>query len=413
MYIVDGYAKESLLDSGEPGTRHRFCHVFLNGLYWGLYNPTERPESHWGETIFGGQEEDYDVINLCCPNRLDSGSFTLWQQLLSSSRSGFASDASYQAIQGNNPDGTRNPGLMRLVGVDSIIGFMINGYYHGSLDWPDNFFALYDKVGDHTSGFRFVTWDSDLGFPNLDVNADRAPPPGGPTAWSTHDAPGAVEAGLRQNAEYRMREADRIFREFFHTGAYATPTNRARWQRPRDAIQPGLYAESARWGDYKPGGLRTVQDHWLPRVNGTAANTWFSGRNARVIAQLRAAGVYPAIDPPEFNQFGGNVPANFQLVMTNPNGAGSIYYTLDGSDPRLTGGAVSPAAQLYSTPVVLASPTWVRARVKSGTTWSARNEARFFPPQDFSKLQLSEIMYNPPKSGTVDGDEFEFLELKN
>src|SRR6185436_18385218 len=31
----------------------------------------------------------------------------------------------------------------------------------------------------------------------------------------------------------------------------------------------------------------------------------------------------------------------------------------------------------------------------------------------FSKLQLSEVMYNPPKDGAVDGDEFEFLELKN
>jgi hypothetical protein len=33
--------------------------------------------------------------------------------------------------------------------------------------------------------------------------------------------------------------------------------------------------------------------------------------------------------------------------------------------------------------------------------------------QDFSTLQLSEIMYNPPKFAQLDGDEFEFLELKN
>lgn len=41
--------------------------------------------------------------------------------------------------------------------------------------------------------------------------------------------------------------------------------------------------------------------------------------------------------PPSFNQYGGNVNAGFDLTMTNPNSwAGSqIYYTLDGSDPRL------------------------------------------------------------------------------
>jgi hypothetical protein len=55
----------------------------------------------------------------------------------------------------------------------------------------------------------------------------------------------------------------------------------------------------------------------------------------------------------------------------------------------------------------------VRARVRNGAIWSALNQAQFYPPQDFSKLQLSEIMYNPPKFGSIDGDEVEFLELTN
>jgi hypothetical protein len=299
-----------------------------------------------------------------------------------------------------------------LLGVDSLIGFLINGYYHASLDWPYNFFVVYDNVADRTEGWRFVIWDTDLGFPNLDVNADRVNPAEGFDFMSSNPSPGAVDVGLRQNAEYRMRLADRVYKEFFHNGAYSSATNLARWQRLRDAIQPGLYAESARWGDYLPGGLRTVQEHWLPRVNGTAS-AWFNGRNAKVISQLRTAGLYPTIDPPEFNQFGGSVPANFQLRITNSNPAGTIYFTLDGRDPRLTGGVIASGAQVYTQPIILASPTLVRARVKSGTSWSALLEAQFYPPQDFSKLQLSEIMYNPPGIGGVDGDEFEFVELKN
>ena len=412
-YIGDGFAKDAQLASGEPATRHRYCHVFLNGMYWGVYNPTERPESHWAETTFGGEDEDYDVINLCCPNRIDNGDFAEWQQLLSTARAGLASDAAYQAIQGNNSDGTRNFGLKRLLGVDGFIGFALNGYYHASLDWPDNFFAIYDNVADRTKGWRFVTWDIDLGFPNMDVTINKVTPAEGLATWASHDAPFAVDAALRQNAEYRMRLADRVYREFFHTGAYSSAANLARWQRLRDTIQPGLYAESARWGDYRPGGLRTVQEHWLPRVSGQAAITWFNGRNATVISQLRAAGLYPSINPPEFNQHGGNVPANFQLILTNPNGSGTVYFTLDGSDPRMSGGAVAPGAQVYTQSIVLVSPTRVRARVRSGAIWSALNEAQFYPPQDFRNLQVSEIMYNPPRFGSVDGDEVEFLELKN
>ena len=55
----------------------------------------------------------------------------------------------------------------------------------------------------------------------------------------------------------------------------------------------------------------------------------------------------------------------------------------------------------------------LRSRVNVSGGWSAIVEAQFYPPQDLSKLQLSEIMYNPPRFGTNDGDEVEFFELKN
>src|SRR6185436_12059249 len=134
---------------------------------------------------------------------------------------------------------------------------------------------------------------------------------------------------------------------------------------------------------------------------------------AVAVARFRAASLYPSVGAPNFNQFGGSVPAGFALVLTHTNGAGNIYYTVDGRDPRLPGGALAAGALAYAGPIVLTSPTLVRARVRNGTTWSALTEAPFYTPQDFTKLQLSEIMYNPPMSGTNDGDEFEFLEWRN
>ena len=49
----------------------------------------------------------------------------------------------------------------------------------------------------------------------------------------------------------------------------------------------------------------------------------------------------------------------------------------------------------------------------NGSEWSALVDTTFYPPQDLSKLALTEIMYNPPARGTNSGDEFEFVELKN
>jgi hypothetical protein len=55
----------------------------------------------------------------------------------------------------------------------------------------------------------------------------------------------------------------------------------------------------------------------------------------------------------------------------------------------------------------------VRARVFNAGQWSALVEATFYPPQDLSALALTEIMYNPPAMGSFEGDDLEFIELKN
>src|SRR4029079_2273889 len=100
---------------------------------------------------------------------------------------------------------------------------------------------------------------------------------------------------------------------------------------------------------------------------------------------------------PSFNQHGGNVDKGFRLAMTAP--VGTIFFTLDGTDPRLRGGAVSPGALTYSSPVVLDESVNVKSRVLSDTNGSALNEASFTIIQTFTELLITEIMYNPPSLG--------------
>jgi hypothetical protein len=74
---------------------------------------------------------------------------------------------------------------------------------------------------------------------------------------------------------------------------------------------------------------------------------------------------------------------------------------------------VRSAARAWPQFIFLNETTVARARVKSGTNWSGLAEAIFYPPQDLRALALTEIMYNPPEVGATNGDDFEFLELKN
>ena len=65
--------------------------------------------------------------------------------------------------------------------------------------------------------------------------------------------------------------------------------------------------------------------------------------------------------------------------MTQDDGTpGTIYYTLDGADPREWGGGISSNAEVYAgDSILLTRTTTVRARVRDGADWGALTEARF------------------------------------
>jgi hypothetical protein len=51
--------------------------------------------------------------------------------------------------------------------------------------------------------------------------------------------------------------------------------------------------------------------------------------------------------------------------------------------------------------------------VVNAGSWSAPFSAGYYPVQTISNLTVTELYYNPPMSNGVDGEEFEFLELRN
>ena len=113
--------------------------------------------------------------------------------------------------------------------------------------------------------------------------------------------------------------------------------------------------------------------------------------------------------PPVLSRSGGWPAA--PLGMLAPTGM--IYYTLDGSDPRLPGGYISPYASRYTNFVTLPGAALVCARAWLTNAWSPPVSALFADP--VPRLAVTEIMYHPDNpGGTVYGaGEFEYIEFMN
>ena len=372
-YIGDEWAKRTQFAMGQPASRGTFAHVYLNGIYWGLYNPSERPDDVFAAHYIGGEASEYDVVKFCCPDRSIAGSIDVWDDLLTAARFGLGGDAAYQRIQGNDPDGTPNPALPVLLDVDNLIDYVINGQYHAQADWPGNYYVSRDRVEGRSGGFKFFTWDNDIALGGADPNVGNKVQTSAGHNWWT-ESPGEVEIAIRANAEYRMRFADRVYKHYHHGGALTVDNNIARWQNLAALVRPALFAESARWGDARGSALRTVQDHWDVQDR-AMVNTYFPNRQAVVFSQMRAHNLYPDLDAPEFNRHGGHVPPGFTLRFSAD---ATVYYTTDGSDPRLYGGALSPAASSASTGLAAVSLLQTGAVVRAlvprdgleGDSWS-------------------------------------------
>ena len=117
------------------------------------------------------------------------------------------------------------------------------------------------------------------------------------------------------------------------------------------------------------------------------------------------------------NQYGGVVNPGFVATLTrpatSPDGA-EIFYTLDGSDPRLVGGAANPQAAHAADPINIPidAARQVKARIRSGTTWSAVIDVTFLP-EPFP-VRITELHYHPANHpGVVDDEDLEFIEVTN
>jgi hypothetical protein len=403
QYARDEWGRRTQADLGQPTSHGERVHLYINGVYWGLYNPVERPDGAFAASYYGGEKEEWDAINT---GEVLDGNITAWNTLVSlsqavtSASSEAARTAAYMRVLGLNPDGTENPSFATYLDAINYADYLLVNFYGGNNDWPQrNWFAARRRVPD-SQGFVFHMWDAEwtLGLQS-DINTNRL---------GVNVGAGAPYSNLKNSQEFRVLFGDRVHRAMFNNGPLTSAESIARYQEIVGEIPQAIVAESARWGDMHRSTPYTKAG-WQNEINNVVS--FFNGRNNVLLQQLRTAGLYPTVVAPTFNQHGGQVPTGFNLNITAP--AGTIWYTLDGSDPRAIGGAVSPTAIQYTgSPIPIIGGVTAKARVLSGGQWSALNEADFV--NDLSNLRFTELHYNPAAfAGVAERQDMEFIELFN
>ncbi|MFO1500376.1 MAG: lamin tail domain-containing protein [Verrucomicrobiota bacterium] len=409
LYVRDAFAMETARAMGMVASHSTFVHLYINGQYWGLYNPVERPDAAFSATYVGGDQADWDALN---QDSVPDGDDQAWKRLSKVLAGDTTAPDMYQRLQGNNPDGTPNPAYENLIDMQSMIDYLILNFYAGNIDWPERNWWI-GRNRREPGGFKFYPWDTEsiaesaLSFDNTSASTAVAGPYG----------------RLRTNPEFRIQFADRVYHHFFNGGALYVNTNQPAWNPARpennrpaarlvalaDQVREAVIAESARWGAQLRTAPFTRDEHWQPALS-NVLTSYLPRRGSAVLNQFRTKGLYPRTQPPTLSQHGGQVTAGFALTLASPQG--SIFYTLDGTDPR------SPSALRYVQPIVLNHTTTLKTRVLNGTEWSALDVATF--ETGTPRLVISEVHYHPTDptptesaGGFTNDNQFEFIELWN
>ena len=279
-YLRDQWMRETFASMGQLSARGRFVHLYLNGLYWGIYNLTERPDAAFASQHHGGKREDFDARNA---DKVLQGDTKAWDELFRNANAGV----------------TDKEGFLRLasqVDMTNLVDYLILNFYGANADWDrsSNWYAI--RRRSPPGPFQFVVWDGERTLEGLRDDT---------MAFDDDQSPPRLFHKLKQSAEFKLLFADRIQRHFFKDGAL-TPKNAAeRFERLSRFLEDAIPAEAARWGAYRhdvhqyktgPYERYTREQHWWPET-ARLLKRYFPERSSVVVDLFKRAELYPADRP--------------------------------------------------------------------------------------------------------------------
>lgn len=305
QYTRDVWARRMQRKIGRTSVNALYVHVFLNGMYWGLYNLAERVDDQYGKDHLGGDKEDIDVIKIeeDGGNHIEAseGDLEAWNLLVETAREVARSgsdNTAYYRLQGLNADGERDPELEPLLDIDGFIDYMIINQYGGNNDWDHHNWYAVRRVGSESQGFRFLCWDSELIIedPNINVVSKN----------NGSSFPTGIFNNLLANAQFTKRYVARARELLADDGLLGEESAVQVWDSLYNVIHEALYCEAARWGDYRRdvhpwqsrGSLYTVDETYQAERN-RLLTQFFPTRAARTLADIIAYTGYDDFEAPE------------------------------------------------------------------------------------------------------------------
>ncbi len=388
VYARDEWAKLTQKRMGQLSSNVKYAHLFLNGLYWGLYNIAEKIDEDFCETYLGGDQLEYDVIESSEVVQVNnsivasSGNLDAWNALFAQVVNATDS-AVYQKIQGNNPDGTPNAAFPALIDMENFIDYMLLNFYDGNTDWDHhNWVAVRNRMMPD-KGFRFLCWDSEEILKSVTENI---------LAENNPQCPSFLFQQLRKTPQFCRLFGDRAQKFCFNNGCLTPALAAETFTSLTSQIENSLYAESARWGDYRKDvhSWQTApyelyrKDVQFEAQKKVMLETYFPQRTSNFVTQLKTGGLFPTVAAPTFKVNGlaiskDSITKGDLLSMTASSG--TIYFTKDNADPvKWSGGSagsISATAQLYSAAFKPDATMSIKARALYQGVWSALNEQNF------------------------------------
>ena len=304
QYTRDVWARRMQKKMGWTSVNALYVHLFLNGMYWGLYNMAERVDDQYGKDHLGGKKNDIDVIKIeeDGGNHIEASEGTLdaWN-LMTETAAKAADNDHYQKLD-------------TLLDIGCFIDYMLINQYAGNTDWDyHNWYAI-RRRGTDSEGFRFLCWDSEMILEDENENVV--------TKKSGSSYPTGVFHHLMKNPQFAQRYVNRASELLSDGGLLSEASVVEVWDSLYHTIDMAIYDEAARWGDYRrdvhpyssKGELYTVDNHYQKERN-RLLTQYFPTRSERVLSDIIS--------------FAGIEPSGIKTIIRKPF-ATSHWYTLDG-----------------------------------------------------------------------------------
>lgn len=390
VYLKDQFFREIKRDLDGDANPGAFCHLFINGLYWGVYNPVERPEASAGARMYGGNKDDYssfkkmDVRDEGPENGEPFLSYMnrLYQAWSKHSKQSYAN--SYTGDMDMKQQANYEKAAT-LFDLDRFCNYMLVEYWSGNGDWPFNNWVA---VGSPQQGvpYRFYLWDTEnaLSYNGAEGDWRMARKPGERFDDDQTRSPAFLERALTNSTEYVVKMMDSAHNLVREGGPLSQDRLSAHFNELRAYGESFLFAEEARWGAYRKDYQSKNEIHGLAEwrtVTDACYNNWIaSGKRTRFfLNELSKRGFYPRHFTPEFTTNAASTVA----TMTRLDATNTVYYTTDGSDPREAWtGAVAATAMAYdfATEISLTGGGELKARSRTPDgKWSYLTTCRLNP----------------------------------